>query len=116
MAKGFTHKKRRTNPDGPGPGRPRKSDEVKEEAQRSRCSRSALASLLWSESYKRMLDAEASERPELVELVEQAVKDLASTYEHPGLRALANRVAHQAQVARRRRASPLSCSGLAISA
>ena len=45
-----------------------------------------------------MLDAEASERPELVELVEQAMKDLASTYEHRGLRALANRVAHQARV------------------
>ena len=49
MPKGFSHKKRHTAPDGPGPGRPRKPLEDDHGKQRRRClTHSELAELMWS--------------------------------------------------------------------
>lgn len=70
--------KRKTAPDGPGPGRPRKAEVAEQKA--TRCTHEALAQSLWSEDYDELFKAEAAVRPELVELFKDAVVVQASTW------------------------------------
>ena len=97
MAKGFKHVKRDTDPDGPGPGRPRKGVGESERATSSAETNKhhELAESLWSNDYSVLLRAHAAERPELAVLVQNAVAELASTYEQRGLASVANAERHR---------------------
>ena len=83
MPKGFSHKKRHTAPDGPGPGRPRKPLEDDHGKQRRRClTHSELAELMWSpfKVFEHHLRAELELYPELHMVVKEAVLQHRSSY------------------------------------
>ena len=81
MPKGFTHVKRRTAPDGPGPGRPRKPPQIISEEQRPRRrTHNELAELLWAPTYDNLFREEVAEHPALQEMIKAAIEAHRSTY------------------------------------
>ena len=73
----FTHKKRHTAPDGPGPGRPRAAPRVEPKRHHTH---GGLAAELWANDYKSLFELEASERPEIGQMLESVIDEGASTY------------------------------------
>ena len=68
----FTHKKRHTAPDGPGPGRPRAAPRAEPKRHHTH---GDLAAELWANDYKLRFELEASECPE-IGLMLESVTDL----------------------------------------
>ena len=84
MPKSFTHTKRKTAPNGPGPGRPRAAPKDEMQEPPLRLSHAQLAQLLWSETYDVLIREEAAGQPELLKIVQEAVQQQKSTYERRG--------------------------------
>ena len=66
----FTRVKRKTAPDGPGPGRPRRAPQP---AVARRLTHDQLATLLWHTDYRELFELEAQQEPEVVQMLQDAV-------------------------------------------
>ena len=93
----WTHVKRSTAPDGPGPGRPRKTI-VKRQVV-TRATHEDIARSLWASSYEELFKAEAAQRPEIAALISNAVHADASTWSRQGWRGAAASERHEQLVA-----------------
>ena len=94
MPKHFTHKKRATNPSGPGPGRPRARPDAAPERRQEYLSHEELAALLWSADYRPLFDAEAARHADLSVLIDEFARQHASTYQQRELGGVAARQRH----------------------